>query len=252
MDWRKQADERLKLESPPLISEHQFATHYSSVWRLVAPLSDGFWTFENRRVERVDPPLWPIAPKEMRAIINDASFRAFCVLHSQLRPILKDQIVAAIKAELQNAIDYIARFSNAPSFVLSDIDADCQEEAQSLVSRLLGYFPYAPQTVLRPRFSGCGLISECEGDLIEGDCLYEIKAGDRAFRVLDLRQLLTYSALAYARGSMSFSRIGLFNPRTGVAWTRSLDEVCQAISGHKANDTLSNLVEHFSMASASR
>lgn len=235
-----------------MISEHQFATHYSSVWRLVAPLSDGFWTFENKQVERIDAPLGSIAPKEMRAIVNETAFRAFCLLHSQRRPVPMHQIDSALHSQVQNAIDYITRFSNAPPFGLADIDANCLQEAQSLVIRLLGYFPDRAQTILRPRFSGCGLLSDCEGDLIEGDCLYEVKAGDRAFRVLDLRQLLTYSALAYASGSLSFSRIGLFNPRTGVAWTRSLEEVCLSISGLRANDTLSTLVEHFAVASASR
>src|SRR5690606_35885981 len=117
---------------------------------------------------------------------------------------------------------------------------------------LLTYFPGQQSTILRPKFSGCGLISECEGDLIEGTCLYEIKAGDRTFRVVDLRQLLTYSALAYAEGALSFSEIGIFNPRRGVAWRKSLEEVCYALSGLRLNDTLSSLMEQFSSVSASR
>jgi hypothetical protein len=235
-----------------MISEHQFATHYSSVWHSVAPLSDGFWAFENKLVDRIDTPLWSTAPKWMRAIINEAAFRAFCELYPKSRPISKGRLADAIHGNFQHAIEYVSRFSNAPSVQLSDVDALCYAEANDLVVRLAHYFPAQQKTVLKPVFAGCGILSACEGDLIANDCLYEVKAGDRAFRVLDLKQLLTYSALAYASGALMFTQIGLFNPRTGVAWRRSLEEVCQSVSGMRSSDTLSALVEQFSVASASR
>lgn len=252
MDWGCQEGERRRLEGAAVISEHQFSTHYSSVWRSVTPLSDGFWAIENKQAERVDPPLRSSAPKEMRAIVNEIAFLVFCELRPSKRRISESMIRTAAEAKFQEAIDYIARFSNAQPFKLSDINDGCRIEVNDLVNRLLGYFPRTATTILRPKFPGCGLLSACEGDLIQGDCLYEVKAGDRAFRILDLRQLLTYSALAYASDSLTFSRIGLFNPRTGVAWSKSLDEVCQSIAGLKPNDTLSTLADHFSVASESR
>ena len=235
-----------------MISEHQFANHYSSAWHAVTPLSDGFWAFENKQVERIEAPLPAIAPKGMRAIINEAAFRAFCEIQSSPRPISGARLADAVDGKFQVAIDYVARFSNAPSVLTSDIDNECRQEAMALVTRLLRYFPTPMGITLRPRFSGCGLLSECEGDLIAGNCLYEVKAGDRPFRILDLRQLLTYAALAYANRTLSFTHIGLINPRTGVSWRRSLDEVCQSVSGLRLSDTLSALVEQFSVASASR
>lgn len=226
--------------------------HYASAWRTVTPLSDGFWSFENLQVERIAPPLQPRAPKGVRAVLNEAAFRAFCDLHATKNSVVRGVVLNALDLRFQDAIDYVARFSSVPLLELSDIDDDCRKEAGSLVLRLLHYFSGQVPTVLRPRFNGCGLLSACEGDLIEGSCLYEVKAGDRAFRVLDLRQLLTYAALAYASGPLNFTDIGLFNPRTGVAWRRSLEDVCQAISGLRMSDTLSALVEKFSEASASR
>lgn len=235
-----------------MISEHQFATHYSSAWHAVAPLSDGFWSFENKLVDRVDVPLRSVAPKGMRAIVNEAAFRTFCDLHTTRSRVEGERLLAAVQANLSDAIEYVARFSNAPAVEISDIDADCLKDATAMVVRLRRHFPANAGALLRPRFTGCGLLSACEGDLIEGDCLYEVKAGDRAFRVVDLRQLLTYTALAYASGSLNFTHVGLFNPRTGVAWKRSLEDVCQSVSGLRPIDTLSALVEQFSMASASR
>ena len=121
-----------------------------------------------------------------------------------------------------------------------------------LALRLLHFFPEHHPTTLRPRFRGCGLVSAREGDVLEGDCLYEVKAGDRAFRITDLRQLLFYAALAYSSGSLGFQKLGLFNPRTGAAWVRTLDQVCQSIAGVMAIDTLSTLVSQFSEVSVSR
>lgn len=235
-----------------MISEHQFAAHYSSAWHSIAPLSDGFWSLENKQVDRVEVPLESIAPKGMRSIINEAAFRAFCEVYPMPRPIGKERLEEVVQGSFNGAIAYVARFSNATPIEPSDIDDDCHAEATALLARLARHFPANQKIALRPKFAGCGLLSACEGDLIAGDCLYEIKAGDRAFRVLDLRQLLTYAALAYASGKLTFSDLALFNPRTGVAWRRSLVEVCQSVSGLRPNDTLSALAEQFSVASASR
>ena len=235
-----------------MISEHQFATHYSSTWHAITPLADGFWTIENLMVDRIAPPLSQRAPKGMRAVINETAFRAFCSLHATTRPVARNDVLLAIDNRLAESIAYVGRFSSAPPLDPQDVDDECRKEAENIVHRLLHYFSGKEKTTLRPKFSGCGLISECEGDLIEGSCLYEIKAGDRAFRIADLRQLLTYSALAYAKGDISFTDIGIFNPRTGVAWSKSLEEVCHALSGLRSSDTLSALVEQFSGASSSR
>lgn len=236
-----------------MISEHQFATHYSSAWHQVTPLADGFWNIENLMVDRIAPPLTPTAPKGMRAVINETAFRAFCSLHSTPRhDIRRGEILTAIDERLGESIAYVGRFSSAPVLSADDVDDECRREAGGIVLRLLHFFPGVKTTTLRPRFSGCGLVSACEGDLIEGSCLYEIKAGDRAFRVVDLRQLLTYSALAYAKSNLTFTEVGLFNPRTGVAWRKNLEEVSHSLSGLRLSDTLSALVEHFSGASASR
>lgn len=235
-----------------MISEHQFATNYSSAWHSVAPFSDGFWAFENKQVDRVGAPLPSVAPKGMRSIINETAFRAFCDVYPSSPPLATSKLAEIVHEKFQNAIDYVARFTNASPFELSDVNAHCHEEALSLLLRLNHYFTNHRGVKLRPKFSGCGLLSECEGDLIAGNCLYEVKAGERAFRVMDLRQLLTYAALAYASDKLVFTHIGLFNPRTGVAWRRSLEEVCLSVSGLHPVDTLSALVEQFSAASASR
>jgi len=235
-----------------MISEHDFASGYGSLWHSLSPLSDGYWKIENMLVKRALPPMGSRADVKMRGVVNETAFRAFCTIQGDKSTVDPARAMAAVDSSAPGAVEYVARLTSRFKPTHADFDDHCRRESAHLALRLLHYFPGTGATTLRPAFRGCGLLSACEGDLIEGDCLYEIKAGDRAFRIADLRQLLIYSALAYAAGELKFSRIGLFNPRTGSAWVRTLDQVCSAIAGVKAADTLSALVGTFSAASVSR
>ncbi|MBV8660446.1 MAG: hypothetical protein JO142_21720 [Burkholderiales bacterium] len=235
-----------------MISEHQFANSYPSVWNHVAPLSDGYWKIENMMVRRDAPPIISITATSMRGVINESAFRAFCRLRDSGGAADADAVLSAVDFSVAEAIEYIARLAPRSRINIGEFDRDCKNEAIAITQRLLKFFPGHMRTTLRPTFVGCGLISACEGDVIEGECLYEVKAGDRPFRITDLRQLLVYAALAYSSGSLSFKRIGLYNPRTGAVWIRTLDQVCQSIAGTRAIDTLSALVNQFSAVSTSR
>lgn len=235
-----------------MISEHTFASSYASVWHQLAPLSDGYWKIENMLAERKAPPIRSRAASDMRGIVNEAAFRAFCTFRRERRDVDRAKLFKAVDDCTLEAIEYVARLSPRSKTDLKSFDEACRREAVLLAFRLLHFFPGYLPTIVRPTFRGCGLISACEGDVIEGDCLYEIKAGERRFRIIDLRQLLIYAALAYSSGSLSFSKIGLFNPRTAYAWVRTLDQVCQSIAGTRAIDTLSALVSQFSEVSTSR
>ena len=103
-----------------------------------------------------------------------------------------------------------------------------------------------------PVFRGCGIIDTCVGDVFFSDTLYEVKAGDRSFRSTDIRQLLTYAALNKASDGPKLARIGLFNPRTGVSFSGSLDEVCSEVAGCTPDDLLSEIVRIISSGDVSR
>lgn len=234
-----------------MTSETKFATGFTSVWREITPLSDGYWVVENMLTRRVISPLLNRAPKGIRGAVNELAFIGFSKLAREGRRIARDEVFTTLKESISTTIDYINRL--APTEILREesIDEVCLREAMQLTLRLLNFFPSGVNTQIRPRFKGCGIVNACEGDVISGNQLFEVKAGDRGFRVSDLRQLLMYSALAYASDELAFSRIGLFNPRTGMAWSKSLDEVCVSISGLRANDVLPKLVDHMQVLTAS-
>lgn len=234
-----------------MISEHDFISSYSSIWRQLTHRADGYWKIENHLTEIEYPRMSAVAPREMRGAVNETAFRSFCVLRSEIGPDDVSHIDGIIDSQIAGTLDYVARFAPSMKTASLEFNEACREESRIILERMLDYFPKNEGIIVRPTFPGCGTISACEGDILAGDCLYEIKAGDRAFRISDLRQLLVYSALAFASGSLTFVNIGLFNPRTGHSWLRSLDEVCLAISGRKSIDTLAELTMFFSSISES-
>lgn len=235
-----------------MISEHQFASGYTSTWRTVTPLSDGYWHMENMLTTRVFSPLNQRASKEMRGVVNEVGFRAFSrIKRSNTKP-NRTNVQKAISESIEEAITYVNRFMSNSINTTSEFDENCIRESTFIAFRLIHFFAYKDRIIIQPKFVGCGVISACEGDIVVDDCLYEIKAGNRAFRISDLRQLLIYTALAYSNKSLIFDCIGIFNPRTGVTWKRSIDHVCLAVAGQRSNDVLPILVDQFSMASVSR
>jgi hypothetical protein len=237
-----------------MISEHKFVTSFTSAWREVMPLGDNYWRKQNLLLLPKQPVVKNVVAPSIRGLVNELAFMSFCeVLDSTasrklLLPNSNDidkRIATAVTNCVPKAVSYISRLPFSNEVSIADVGPDCTAEAQYLVRSLFKFFPLSGAYLLRPEFSGCGLLSACEGDLISDGCLYEIKAGDRPFRISDIRQLLVYAALAYAKDSLNFDRIGLCNPRKGLIWVKSLDSVCQSVSGQRTSDVLSNLILHF-------
>jgi hypothetical protein len=117
------------------------------------------------------------------------------------------------------------------------------ERIADFLSKALGAATaFAPM----PRFLGCGWLSECEGDVLGGDALYEFKAGVRAFRMVDFRQLLVYCALNFASKTHSIRDVCLMNPRHGVYYGEAIEDLCQALAARSSIDVLGEIVEYVS------
>lgn len=235
-----------------MTSEVKFSTGYTSIWREITPLSDGFWTVENMLTHRVAAPIANRAPKELRGIVNELAFIAFSKLSNSEKRVSREEVLKSLIESTPEAVRYVNRLNPSEVVDVAAIDETCTRESMLITLRLLAFFPLGKSKIIRPKFQGCGFINACEGDVIFNNHLFEIKAGDRTFRVSDLRQLLTYAALAHASGNLEFSRIGLFNPRTGLSWSKSIDDVCLSISGLRSNDVLPKIVDQMLFGSVSR
>ena len=75
---------------------------------------------------------------------------------------------------------------------------------------------------------------QCKADVLFGETLYDIKAGDRDFRLVDVRQLITYCALNHAVSNYTINKVGVVNPRLGVFFNVGVDELVEGMTGTSA------------------
>ncbi|MHB0773167.1 TNF domain-containing protein [Bradyrhizobium sp. 5.13L] len=126
------------------------------------------------------------------------------------------------------------------------------EEQRNRLSRMFCFDRGLDTLLIEPSFPGCGMIDAGKGDLIYSKALFEIKAGDRLFRSVDVRQLIIYSALNFVSNRFQIDSLGLFNPRVGISATISVDDLCTEISGKKSGDLFFDIVAAVSSGDISR
>ena len=231
-----------------MISEHQLSVGYSSFWREVTPMADVFMRAQNLMLNRFCEPLDSAQDPRNRSFISELAFRIFADYAQQGELLLSKEPETISKKLIDEVIRYIQRFSTVQSDVKGNVSSSEVQEAITLATRLYEHFSGSfDRVILQPRFAGCGIMSACEGDLLVSDILYEVKAGDRNFRITDLRQLLIYCALNRAKQTHSIERVALINPRVGVYWSARLDTVAKRISGATASQLLDNIIEFLSV-----
>jgi hypothetical protein len=152
------------------------------------------------------------------------------------------------------AVRRLRRYATSGLDLESALTSDESEEVSEILRRLGGCFPRARGQFLiaRPLFSGCGFIDASEGDVIREKTIFEVKTVDRAFRSVDVRQLITYAALNYAAPRYVVESVGLFNPRRGIVCELDLESVSEEISGRPAGELLSTIVSSISSGDISR
>lgn len=235
-----------------MISEQHFSTSFTSIWHDIIPLADTYWRRENLRVEHWSSPVENLAPIRIRGFINELAFEIFRKAVESDTKTQTKYLLPLLDDSIENVSKYILRITNDTQSVTLEMDEESKLETIALASNLLHFFSHRESIIFRPKFSGCGIVASCEGDLIYEDCLYEVKAGDRGFRVSDLKQLLIYSSLAFTREESAFSSVGLYNPRSGFFWKRTLDSVCLELSGLRESDVLANIATSMTRLSVSR
>lgn len=241
------------MERTSLISAIAFAREHSSIWRSLTPTGEIFIRRLNADVyERQYPPLKSVVEPARRAFVNELGFQLFFDAEDQkwAGEFFPGNAVRDAMASLQRAS---RRYRGAPG----KVEADEQEtrEARELFGRLRAFFGRESQRQvleLFPRFPGCGILDSCAGDIYFPTTLFEVKAGDRSFLSVDVRQLLIYAALNKSAGVRELTRVGLFNPRTGTSFVADLDELSREISGVPSGDLLAEIIRIASSGDVSR
>jgi hypothetical protein len=225
-----------------LITEKRFALSHHDFWHDLLPMGEHYIRTANLAVKRYCQPLKATFP-HLNGVINELSFRLFAVsVHNGIEP--EDIPPEVVSSEADNAVNFIRRFrQHSRTPVRLPLPAETAEAIQlTKRTRLFFQISGAQQLTCRPNFPGCGWLSECDGDVLAGKILHEIKAGERSFRMLDIRQTLTYCALNYSAHAFEIDGVCLLNPREGVYFHEDLSALCEALSGRSPIEILGDII----------
>ena len=200
-----------------MISEINFSRGYSSFWNEYFPWLSSYCQ-SNGSIKQVQPEISISDLPAHRSINNTIAFFYF-----------KDRFLGKENLEVskKDAMCSLMRFprNNLDSYEFSDLD---QLVINNQVLNLEEV--YKKNLSFSPSFSGCGIISNCNGDIIQKSKLIEIKAGSRYIAPSDIKQLIVYSALSWISGESEYSidTLELYNPRMGYLWSESIEDLFSA------------------------
>lgn len=190
---------------------------------------------------------------EERGIVNEMAFRLFMKwCQKGIDSSLPKEFIPKIT---NDAVNFIKRFRDVSIEKYKKPSVKGKNEAIAIAKNLRAYFSKnvnVSKIIFFPQFSGCGCISDCEGDIMIETTLYEIKSGDRGFRLVDLRQVLVYCALNYIKHTYLIENIVLLNPRRGVLFPIKVDSLCREITGSDMFQVFQDITEFASQSQSSK
>ena len=230
-----------------MISETEFAQSHAEFWHQLLPMAEGYVRARNRQLGRFTKPIKSSTPANVRGLVNEMGFRLFASSVATGVAVLRLPEATVLRC-VEEALVYVLGAQQRAEFPQFDLTSREVMEAQTVGERLTLFFQKADQPIVEtfPVFLGCGLVDECVGDVLAGDVLFEVKAGERNFRTIDVRQVLVYCALNFAAKSYSIERICLVNPRMGVYLEEPLDVLCSELAGRPTTEILADIVQFVS------
>lgn len=215
-----------------MISATDFAKQ-PSVWRELAPMLDHVARWLNSQQGSVGGWVQPVSLPPRHSLIAETAFRlaagGFVTTSSEL---------SALEDSVQ---EYLLKLPRGSAAVSRLTDREWGE-VEGLASNIRVFVERYSSVEFSPAVPGCGVVDGCNADIVADDMIVEVKAVLRPFRVSDLRQTLTYSALLHAVDARPKS-VGLLNPRRGRAVTVALDVVAAGASGLGAVELMESLVD---------
>jgi len=214
-----------------MITAEQFARQ-NAVWHRATPTLEQYTRWANKNCHRVGSGVTRRGSASRSALIAETSFLQ--LIHPDART-----------AE-ELARKYVRKLPRSQN-VNEKLTSEEFIEVAGLRANLELYLNYHVRGPVRraPEFPGCGVVLKANGDLLAGSELIEVKSVVRLFRGTDLRQALTYAALAYSI-ERSIDRITLLNPRLGVFFTSTASDLALDIGAGSWVELMHDLVETMS------
>lgn len=231
-----------------MISELTFIRTYNTFWQVLFPGGDDYIRLLNSAIRRDfkkevnlnDEP-------SRRALINSAAFALFELEKNNYQS-RKTSLINSLQISddtterlIKNQIEVLSnlRYSEKLSPNISSREFIA---IKTLAKRIYSKYAFKPEIIIRPKFEGCGIIFQANGDIYYENTLVEIKSGQRSFSIQDLRQLYVYAALNHINQPYRITHLELFNPRTGHFWNEEIDIVSDSISGSPTMEILNEII----------
>jgi hypothetical protein len=228
-----------------VISETRFCSSYSSFWRVTTPNSESVIKRLNLAVQRHTLPVKSTSVRERHAFLNEIAFHIFAAVGDG-HGLTDEQRIRHRQSAIEEARRRISSFERSSDDQLRDpSDDELREVAQirrSLVEFVSLVNGNQDPIIVAPSFRGCGIVDSCEGDLLLGNLLVEVKSGDRLFRSVDVRQLLTYCALNTLGKKFDIARVGCVNPRRGIFFIADNDTLSLQLASKSSTDLFGEIV----------
>ncbi len=205
-----------------MISEKTFARGYSSFWTQNTPWLTDYVSFLNKgSIERMFKPMVSLDETKYRSINNSAAFIDF-----KQKRIGEELELSKIIEITSDNLKHLPR-NGLETYILDEVNnSTIKEQSKRLISTYSG-----KKLIFEPQFGGCGIIANCQGDLLYENVLCEIKAGERNIQSSDIKQLLVYCALNWLSDEkIEIEKIEIFNPRQGIYWNSTLINLMENIS----------------------
>lgn len=241
-----------------MMSDRTFSRRFSSYWKKAMPMADHFIRRVNMNPVRFADPVLSRALPERRGLINET---AFLLAENAAEDGALDgnfdhfDFFDFFEGAEAEAVRRIALLEKRPAGELVPLDSSESTEVIDISKAILKFIKdegASSDFTFSPGFPGCGLISECVGDLLVKDSLCELKAGERGFRSHDLRQVLICICLNHAQPKHRINRLCVVNPRRGVKFDVQVDVLSKAIAGASFVDVANDLIRFVSETHISR
>lgn len=232
-----------------LIDVSNFVSHYHAFWSDHTPTSEHFVRRLNlQHTERWVAPIPVSTGRSRAAFVAELAFAQFVAKATEPHKLPRE---AALLETIRRLVPLIEDRRTLEAPFSEEEESDIEQIVRNL-TKFFFYHSVKDTIILRPRFVGCGYIDTFEGDIINGETLFEIRTVDRPFRSADVRQLVTYCALNHLSGQYRIKKMGVCNPRRGLYFEMNLDEVCYEISGQTSQELFDALVHPISSGDISR
>jgi hypothetical protein len=230
-----------------MTSEKRLALSHTGFWNALLPMEEPYIRTQNTRVRTFAYEVFSVLPAAQRGVVNECAFLIFVVsVRAGIDPVnlSKEQLVGCA----DDAFGRVSRLSAFARVLPQPLTEKALHEAQMLATRLTSYFSSRPERLFTamPVFPGCGWLDEAEGDVLGDRTLFEIKAGERQFRGIDIRQVLCYCALGFSAKVYDIDNFCLVNPRFGTYFEDTLENLCWRTAGMSAAAVLGEIVNYVS------